>query len=181
MNDKEVINKIINDVLADWLPEFVRIRKAQAKAKLGTASGAGQNSFDHSMIKATGSQIARALLLFITYLRFADLKNKHWDAMPPIDKMEQYVRDRGVEKFRRKFTAKYKSIPSDTDKLINKIAWGIAIKIKQRGHLKKKRVPWYRKSANKGMGVLYGRLSEALSKETLDKLAIELSKNNLAL
>ena len=172
--DQKIANDVINDVLTKWAIEFIRLRQQIADAKLGKATGEGIQSFDHSVIKANGAEVAQALFQFNEYLRFADMSSKSWSTMPPISAMEQYVKDKGVEKFKKKYIAKYGTAPKDITKLINKIAWGIALTIKKRGRLKKKRVRWYSKSYNKGLGALYTQLLDALSKESLDQLKKEL-------
>lgn len=171
MASKEIVNQVINETLTEWAERFIMLRQASAEARLGSASGRGRRSFDHHVRPATESQLARAVFLFNTYLRYADLKSKKWDtSAPPIEEIEAWIRDKGLGIFVRRYRAKYKSVPATNEKLVNKIAWGIAKKILQRGRLKKRRVPWYQSSANKGLGVLQGQLADNLSEESLNGL-----------
>lgn len=172
--DQQLVDSIINDVLTKWAAEFIAIRQQIADQKLGKATGEGHRSFDHAVIKANGAQLAEALFAFNEYLRFADMK-KSWGKQPPVNVLEAWVEKKGVDKFRAKYVTKYGSAPQDVTKLINKIAWGIALSIKKRGQLKRKRVRWYSKSYNKGIGVLYGRMLNELSEESLKNFKKQLT------
>jgi len=170
---QELVNQAINKVLLEWAAEFIRLRETQARQKIKVASGSGHQSFSHSTIKANGAQLAEALFMFNTYLRIADMK-KGWTKAPPINVIEDWIEKKGVDKFKRKYQAKHRYTPKDPKQLINKIAWGISLSIKKRGSLKKKRVKWYSKNYNRGIGALYTELLDALSKESLDHLKKEL-------
>lgn len=174
MQPQEIVNKAINSVLTAWAVDFIDRRRADAKQKLQSSSGAGQQSFDQAVIRAEGSRIAQALFAFNGYLRTFDFKRLEWDRMPPVAEIEKFIREKGADKFIAKYKQNNpaKTFPVKTI-LINKIAWGIAIS-KQRKLKRRKRKRWYSKNYNKGIGGLLPQLMDALSKESLDQMKREL-------
>lgn len=172
--EKDIVNKVINEVLTKWAVRWIDIRRSTAAKKLKKASGKAQASFDHSIIKANGAQLAQTLFKFNSYLRYFDMKRINWDRPPPIEEIKEWIEEVGVDKFAGKFRRKYGYLPTRTA-LINKIAWGISIS-KYRKLKKRRRKKWYSKSAYMGINALYAQLRTSLSKEALDTLKRELAR-----
>lgn len=169
-----VVNAAINNVLTKWAVDFIDQRQADARAKLDEASGKGQRSFDHAVVKAEGEKIAQALFAFNAYLRTFDMRRLEWSKQPPLEEIEKYIKEKGADKFIAKYKANNpgRQFPVRAV-LINKIAWGISIS-KFRKLKRRKRKQWYSKSYNTGITDLLPLLSDALSRESLKELKREL-------
>ena len=158
---------IINEELTRWSITFIQNRLRDAR-KLKTASGQGQRSFNHQVIKAATNELARALFEFEGYLRLQDMRRLKWDKQAPLQDILKYVQQKGVNAFINGFSRKYK-IPTSNVALMNQIAWGIIKKKAQTGY-KHKRTRWYNKSKERDIHSLYGRLLAALRENQLESL-----------
>lgn len=166
---QEMVNDIINDVLKLWADEFVKYRR-EAAQNLGQLTGQGKDSFDGSVLLANTSSVAEALFEFEQYLRYYDMRKLSWSNVANVDAMEGFVKKKGIENFIPKFKEKYGFVPRDKTKLINRIAWGIAISYKQNTTWRAKRKKWYNKGKELSLNILYRRLQDALSAETLAEM-----------
>jgi hypothetical protein len=155
---------IINEVLQDWAADFLRSLESSA-GKLNSDTGAGQQSFDTSVIKAGANTAAAVMVGFNNYLRYFDLSNRNLrrdrDLSPDgIDRMKEWV-SRNLDKllpgYQGATTYKYKAGTVPMKNIINNIAWGIS---KKRTRLKRKQ--WYAKLKATEQYKLYYRLLDEL-------------------
>lgn len=160
------VNDVINQELADWAISFINNRR-EAASVIPQASGKGARSFEHEVIKAAASEVARVLFAFEAHMRLADMRKLNWKQQPPTQDIIDWIKQRGVGKFLAGFERKY-SLPKSNTRLLNQIAWGI-VKKKAKTN-KRKRHKWYNKSKERDISRLYSRLLYALSENQLQNI-----------
>ena len=147
----KTIDDVINDVLLRWSPQFIQALRQNADV-IPKATGKGAGSFDYEVRKASGSEVAAALFAFESHLRLADMKKFKWSSLPPLENIKEWIRSKGVSKFRNNYNGKKKLPVSDT-KLVNQIAWGIRTNKLKTG--KRKRFRWYAKKKEDHINQMY--------------------------
>lgn len=157
---------IINEVVRSWVPYFAEQLERSA-SEINQNTGAGLDSFKADFRAATATAPVEIYVRFLDYLRFADMRRLNWNNMPPQGAIEDWIKSKGVENFKSGFS-RARSIPKTDKKLIEAIAWGIRVKIKQRNRLKRKRTPWYNKKKWKHIWTMYGQMLDRLGKNYLE-------------
>ena len=163
----KTLNDSLSEIMEQWAIEFIEFRIQDAK-KIGQATGKGIRSFSHQVIRESANEAAKALFEFEGYLRYSDMKRMKWTSQAPVQEFIDWVKNKGVEKFRDKFIKKY-GIPSSDLQMMNRIAWGIAKK-RSKSNFKRKRIRWYSKNREKSISILYRRLLDAASEFTISNI-----------
>lgn len=161
------LNDRLSQIMEEWAVEFIEYRIKDAK-QLGQASGKGIRSFRHQVIRDSANEAAKALFEFEGYLRIADMKRVKWNSQSPVNELIQWVKDKGIEKFRDKFIKKY-GVPKTDLQMMNRIAWGIAKK-RLKSNFRRKRIRWYSKPREKSINILYRRLLDAAAEFTASNI-----------
>ena len=151
--------QIINEVLEDWADnEFLANRIDDAiRARFGADSELVQ-SMRVELIYATVSRAAQVLFFMRDSGRFQDMRLRG-TSPAPVEVIEQWIEDVGVEKFIRRHARKY-PLPNSTAQLINQIAWAIFSK----GNRRRRR--WYNKGKARDIYNMYGRLIDRIFDHT---------------
>ncbi|GAB3886120.1 hypothetical protein [Spirosoma agri] len=124
---KEVATDVIGNIVAE--ATVVMQRKLQAAGYV--LSGELLNSLRHQSVVVARDLYAEFSIGFAGYGRFKDMRNLLYGKLPPVEVMEEYVRDIGLDKFKYVpgylLGAKYRVLHIPDTRAINRIAWGIAI------------------------------------------------------
>jgi len=88
------------------------------------------NSLHHQSVIVGRELYAEFSIGFQGYGRFKDMRQLLYSKLPPIDVLEDYVRQLGLEKFKYVpgylLNANYRVLHIPDNRAINRIAWGIA-------------------------------------------------------
>lgn len=164
--------EVIRETLRDWTSEFIEKRKASAIRKDFTNDGELVNSFGSN--EKQGSTIG-VEIFFSTYGRFMDMRSLGWSKMPPVEDIKDWIRKKGPDNFMPAYTQVRKYIPKDPERMINDMAWGIALGILKKNTFKSRR--WYNKPAYRGIQILYRRLIDNLAPFTREEIKAAVSGN----
>lgn len=107
-----------------------------------------KNSLTRFVISNTVAMVAKAEIEFNAYGRFKDMKKYTYNgAIPPVHKIEEFVRKNGIEKFGWVFYYRHldkrpSGFASD-ERTINRIAWAIAMNKRRFPTVKRENASWY--------------------------------------
>lgn len=152
-----------------WAREFIAGRKAWLQSKGIAATG---DLIDSLGLEVTSTLenalITRIEIEFATYGRYLDMKMKPAKGGSDyIQGIVQWMEDKGFEtKFINDFLAKRKRRTITRDKVLNQIAWGIAIK----RSIKYKRRVWWNKPKSAAISDLYNRVAAGLPDKVLQEI-----------
>lgn len=162
----KTVDDVINDVLLRWSPQFIQALRQNAQV-IPKATGKGSESFNYEVRKASGSEVASALFAFDAHLRLADMKRFKWSSLPPLEDLKEWIKAKGVSKFRNNYNGK-KKLPASDTKLINMVAWGIRTnKLK---FAKRKRFRWYSKKREDHINEMYVQMLDEVAKLQIQDL-----------
>lgn len=155
---------MIQSTLQLWSKEYLAYVKQNAKV-IPQASSKGAESISNT------TSPTRSYFHFLDYMRMFEFKKINQDDMPPIEQIEEWIKAKGVSKFTSGIKRKSISTTTDPKKLLNRIAWGIAIsKIGE----KRKRKAWFSKGRETKIRELYRTMlnnaADLYSKNTLKAL-----------
>jgi hypothetical protein len=118
------IQSALND-LAEQKAEQILTRARQVVGAANiSASKELLNSLSISVKKATANSNPVITLSYADYGRFLDYKNPVWGKLPELDKMEKWVRSRGVSSFR--YVSGVNKTGLSEEVQVRKIAAGVA-------------------------------------------------------
>jgi len=160
----------INAAIQEWAEIFINDIRNKAR-NLPKATGAGQDSFDVNLIKATSATAAVVITDFAAYLRLFDMrmKKRNTDLDPlGIDALKKWITTKGVSGFLSGY--KYplqvrksgRLVDVPVTRIINNIAWGIS---KKKRPLKRNK--WYNKTKGTSIYQLYGKLVDVVVEYSL--------------
>lgn len=142
MNQAE-LDQLIEAELRDWAAEVLRVLAFQIQKRQLVLTGDLLRSLQYDVLRASAEGTMRLRLMFEESGRIKDMKNVRYKKLPPISKLEEYVKEIGLANF--KFVPGYTNsgrIPTESQ-AINRIAWGIAVsKRRQNKQVPKK---WFAK------------------------------------
>jgi hypothetical protein len=172
MDLKDTVDKILDQELKRFAKEFIDQRLKDV-SKIKDATGSGKKEFDYAQVKAN-SGFAAVLIEFNDYMRYHDMRQgvAH-NGLPNIDAIKGWIEQKGLGQFKLKNPNTRQSRQS----LINSLAWGIALTMKNRGKWNTKRTRWYSKPREKNIQSLYGRLLYFLSEEYLQQTKSDINGN----
>jgi hypothetical protein len=124
MNQAE-IDQLIEAELRDWAAEVLRVLAFQIQKRNLVLTGDLLRSLQYDVLRAAAEGTMRLRLMFEEAGRIKDMKNVRYKKLPPISKLEEYVKEIGLANF--KYVPGYTKgrIPTESQ-AINRIAWGIA-------------------------------------------------------
>jgi hypothetical protein len=161
------IKEIVLEQAKDWSERFIRQRRFDLQKKKIKASGQLIKSFESEIIRQTSDATAQLLIAFEDYGRIAEMKNVTHDrwGRDAISRLEAWVRSRGVSNFVEGFRKLQGYVPRTEQKLVNSIAWGIAVK--RSGGFRRRR-QWYAKPKSAALSQLYNNIAAALPETVAD-------------
>lgn len=172
---------IINPIIEDWITDFLLDLQDRAREKIGTDTGAGANSIDAAVIKATAQSGAQIAVSMSAHLRMYDMRKTQREsnlAHQELEEIKAWIERKGVNNF----LAKYKypttvtkggvTTPVPMKRIINNIAWGIS---RKKGKLKRKK--WYNRYKGKQTYRLYAKLLDAVIDASMDGIKESLAQN----
>lgn len=151
---QEEFEKIITEEVTDITDEaLVNFRTALENEGLVLTSQL-KNSLTRFVIVNTVALLAKAEIQFEGYGRLKDMKKYTYNgAIPPVHKIEEFVRKEGVEKFSWIFYYRHlenrKSAFNSDERTVNRIAWAIAMNKKRFPTVKRTEESWYNENKMK--------------------------------
>lgn len=124
------------------------------------------NSLDQETRKDLSRLVVVMNFAFEDYGRFQDIKKKKWSSQPPIDKILEWVKSKGIESFGTD-PRPYKTKPKTEERRLNEIAWGIA-KHKSSRNYRDKSKPWFQSTFYRSLNALYEELSLGIADRSID-------------
>ncbi len=123
---EEVATDVIGNIVAE--ASIVMQRKLQDAGYVLT--GELLDSIRHQSVVVARDLYAEFSIGFSGYGRFKDMRQLLYEKMPPVQVMEEYVREIGLDKFKYVpgylLNAKYRVLNIPDNRAINRIAWGIS-------------------------------------------------------
>jgi hypothetical protein len=166
----------------EWAQKTVRQLKENIKKKGLTVSRELIDSLDYELVDGTTPSI---LLSFSVHGRAIDMKELFWHKAPPVDKLEAWVKRRGVSYFN--YVPGYKGVGDEVTGLpnaANRIAWAIARNrasgeaVNQYGRWKREKI-WQNPGNNRtdptNLGTSIGHLRHLLEEWIAQEIEIGIS------
>ncbi|GAB3803498.1 hypothetical protein GCM10028819_33510 [Spirosoma humi] len=127
---EQQFEKIATDVVGAIVAEATMVMQAKLRQAGYVVTGELLDSLRQQSIVVGRDMYAEFSIGFADYGRFKDMKQLLYGKMPPIDVLEEYVKDVGLDKFGHVpgyiKDSKWRVYIPDS-RAINRIAWGIAM------------------------------------------------------
>lgn len=155
------LNDYTEETLRGWAVDFRIGRIAWLRGRNISATGALASSIAESISREEGAVTLE--MSFEDHGRYIDMKQSSishdkW-GRDGIKRLEAWVRKQGIQKFKAGYLRKRKYLPKGEQKLVNSIAWGIAI---NRTNGKFRRRPWYNKPKSAAITELYNQVAAGM-------------------
>lgn len=141
---KEAIFKKLEPILEEWsdfvLQELLNSSKGGLNKKKVEKSGKLIQSLQKEIIINSSRGLARAILGFEPYGRISDLKLTDHSRQPPVNDLEEYIREVGLSQFRQPRSLKRIKRVRGENAAIRDLAWRLSRSIFLKK--KKKRRKW---------------------------------------
>ncbi|RDC63267.1 hypothetical protein [Adhaeribacter pallidiroseus] len=124
---KQELDKLVEGKLEGWSFMVLSLLKQSMKNKRVTLSKETYNSLVAQVQSRSGDVAAKMLLSFHDSGRMRDMNTLRFKKRPPIEALEEFVRNVGIGKFNYSPGYDRGTIPISQAKAINRIAWGIAV------------------------------------------------------
>lgn len=160
MTETEQLKAIIQQEAQQWATGFIQARVAYLTREV-SKSGTLTSSMGFEINRQARQDAVEILVAFEEYGRFIDMKPtpiERW-GREAIERIQEWIKKVGLEKFERGWIKKYKRRPAIDEKFLNRIAWGIAVR---RSGGKYRRRRWWNKSKTAGLTELYNQVAAAL-------------------
>lgn len=166
MDDLLPIHKAVLDTGDKWAARFVEQRKAALDKRGLVASGNLQQQIGYGTEDNAANLRCAVLMSFPGYGRIADMRSVSQDkwGRNAISRVEDWIKNKGVEKFLPGFMAKYgyQTPPKDA---ILRMAWGVLV---NRAAGKFKRKKWYNAAKTAAVNDLYNDIAVATADSALE-------------
>lgn len=126
---KEQFERIATDVVGAIVAEASIVMQRKIKAAGLVLTGELMDSLRHQTVVVGRDLYAEFSIGFAGYGRFKDMRQLLYEKMPPVDVMEAFVKQLGVEAFDYVpgyLTDRKKRVDLPDSRAINRIAWGVA-------------------------------------------------------
>ncbi|MVM36471.1 hypothetical protein GO730_00415 [Spirosoma sp. HMF3257] len=127
---QEQFERIATDVVGGVVAEALLVMQAKLRQADYVLTGELLDSLRHQAVVVGRDMYAEFSIGFAGYGRFKDMRQLLYNKMPPIDILEQFVREVGLDKFGYipGYIKDAKRRVTITDsRAVNRIAWGIAV------------------------------------------------------
>lgn len=145
-----------------WQLPVVQQFVSNAKAKKLTSTQKLINSLSSETSANLSSALVSISFAFEEYGRYHDMKRLRWSALPPIDDIIKWVKEKGINNFKDPNPSPTKT----SERRLNEIAWGIAKK--RKANPKWKSRPWFQSSFYKSLNALKEELLLGVSERTIE-------------
>lgn len=159
-----------------WAADFVANRKAALDKRGIVASGSLKQSLAAEASKEVFRQAVEVYLAFEEYGRIAEMRRVTHDkwGRNAIHRLEDWVRVRGVAAFLEGYRRRRRYIPRVEARLVNSIAWGIAI---NRTSGKFRRRTWYNKPKTAAITQLFNQVAAGLADVVSEEITSQFTTN----
>lgn len=166
MSIEEQIHQQVVKILNEWGKDLIEkvLKPAIRKRKL-IASNELIDSLKAQIAQTTSAQITQTWQ-FAGHGRYKDMKNLKFINQPPFNEILDWVRRKGISKFR--YVPGYKDANPTSIKAAvaqRRIAFGIAKGIKEKNQHRAKR--WYTKNFYEQLGDLTNQLLDAMTEDSI--------------
>lgn len=126
----------------------------------------------NSLDSESRSDLARVVhvlsFAFEEYGRFYDMRSTRWQQQPPVEKILEWVKKRGVNFFGQD-PYPYKNKVKTSERRMNEIAWGIA---RNRANVRTgpKRRPWFASTFYKSLNALQEEISLGVMDRSIEQM-----------
>lgn len=168
MTQTDELKAVIAAEASEWARGFVAARVAFL-ARTISKSGVLDRSLNFDINRQARAEAVELLIAFEEHGRFIDMKPTAQDkyGRQAIERIKDWVRQTGLGKFERGFIRRYGRRPKLDEDLLNKIAWGIAIR-RSGGQYRRRR--WWNKSKTAGISELFNLVAAALPAKVADQV-----------
>ena len=167
----EALKKDIEEQLLSWSALFIEQRKAFLRRRKIEASGKLLGSMEAEINRQARAEVVQILIAFEEHGRFQDMKrmNVPQGGGEYLAALVEWIRKKGLEQkmiagWQRRYNRK--TVPAD---VLNKIAWGIAVKRTQRY----RRKAWWNKPKSAAITDLFNDVASSIP----DTVAEQIKKN----
>jgi hypothetical protein len=176
MTEKEEIKAYIEGKLKIWAADYIASRKSALRQRKIEASGNLIASLEAEINKAASREAIELLMSFPDYGRIIDQRKVRpaRGGAGYIEMLEDWIKKKGEAKFVAgwKRRNKAKKIPKN---IVNRIAWGIAIK-RSNGRFRRKQ--WYNKSKSAAITDLFNQVAAGLPDITANQVTKNFKNGN---
>jgi hypothetical protein len=164
------IQTYLHEEMQAWLIEFIQRRKAYLRSRRIKASGDLINSLEGEVTRQAIGDAVELVLAFEEHGRYIDMRRLNVPAGGPdyIKALEEWIQEKGLL---QKFTDRYmrrRGLRRVPPRILNQLAWGIAIKRKKRKRFRRK--AWYNKSRTAAVEDLFNRVVANLPDLATDEI-----------
>lgn len=179
---QEQFERIASDVVASIMAEATLTMQRKLQNAGFVLTSELLNSLRQQSI-VTGKELyAEFSIGFAGYGRFKDMRKLLYGKLPPIDVLEDYVREVGLERFKYVpgylLNAKYRVLHIPDNRAINRIAWGIAVSRLKNGVKRGRNNAFYNPTRGKLMYETSSKLLASLPEPILQGIKRQLENNN---
>jgi len=128
---QDQFERVATDVVGVIVAEATLVMQQKLQAAGHVLTGELLNSLRHQAVIVGRDLYAEFSIGFNGYGRFKDMRQLLYGQMPPIEAIEAFVREVGLDKFGYVpgylLNAKYRVLYIQDSRAVNRIAWGIAM------------------------------------------------------
>lgn len=128
---QDQFERVATDVVGAIVAEATLVMKQKLQQSGYVLTGELLDSLRHQAVVVGRDLYAEFSIGFAGYGRYKDMRQLLYGKMPPIEALEEYVRDVGLDKFKYVpgylLNAKYRVLHIQDSRAVNRIAWGIAM------------------------------------------------------
>jgi hypothetical protein len=134
---------IIKTLGEEWGMQTLTQLEANVRKKKLRTTGQLLQSLDYDTRQELSQALTAISFAFQEYGRFKDMRRNIWDKQPPVEKILEWVKEKGVSSFGAD-PRPYKRKIKTPQRRANEIAWGIARKYAKNKAFRSR--PWFQKS-----------------------------------
>lgn len=169
--DKNLIGQIFNEEAAKWHQNIIAVLRESLQKRKIIASEELLNSLNAAVTRASQNAEGKISITFQSYGRYRDMRKLIYTSQPPVDEIEEWVKEIGIEKFRNVPGYKNSNQVPTRDMAARRIAWGIARKMHMRYTVKRpKRQVWYSSPLYTEINKLETRLARRYSEMIVQQM-----------
>lgn len=177
---QEEFEKAATNVIEVLMAESVKVMQFKLQQDGFVLTAELLRSIQKQSIIEGRSLYAEFSIGFKGYGRFKDMRRLLYNNLPPIDVLEEYVREVGLDKFKYVpgylLGAKYRVLHIPDNRAINRIAWGIGVNRLKMGVKGKRRNTFYNTSRGHLIYETSNKMIAALGEPILRGMKEEIEK-----
>lgn len=170
------LDDFVGEKLSAWKDQYIQSRVAWLSINNIQASSNLINSFSGEVAKGEGEVSVN--ISFPDYGRIIDMRKKSINYQGGLDDegimlLKDWIKRKGIEKFKPGYLKRKKSIPEQEETLLNNIAWGIS---RNRSKNKFRRRAWYAKPTAASVNELYNQVAAGMLDVAADNISEQLKQ-----